>query len=111
MEKLLAHEWPGNIRELRNAIERAVLLGSGPVIEAHDVTLGHAAAAPAEKGRASLPLPQKGLNLEKVERDLVIQALERTGWNQTRAGGLLGMTRDQIHYRMEKYGLINPKTQ
>jgi transcriptional regulator with GAF, ATPase, and Fis domain len=50
-------------------------------------------------------LPEEGLNLETVERDLVQQALERTGWNHTRAAALLGLNRDQIRYRVEKFGL------
>jgi len=106
MQKLMAHDWPGNVRELKNVIERAVLLGSGTVIAAEDISPGRTAAPPAEKGKQLLSLPQKGLSLESLEKDLVIQALERTGRNQTKAGELLGMTRDQIHYRMEKYGLL-----
>jgi len=106
MQKLVAHDWPGNVRELKNVIERAVLLGSGAVIAAEDISPGRTAAPPAEKGKQMLSLPQKGLNLDELEKDLVIQALERTGRNQTKAGELLGMTRDQIHYRMEKYGLL-----
>ncbi len=106
MQKLVAHDWPGNVRELKNVIERAVLLGSGAVIAAEDISPGRTAAPPAEKGKQLLSLPQKGLNLDELEKDLVIQALERTGRNQTKAGELLGMTRDQIHYRMEKYGLL-----
>jgi two-component system response regulator AtoC len=106
MQKLLAHDWPGNVRELKNVIERAVLLGSGTVIGAEDISPGRIAAAPPEKGKQLLSLPQKGLNLEALEKELVIQALDRTGRNQTKAGELLGMTRDQIHYRMEKFGLL-----
>ena len=48
-----------------------------------------------------------GVNFDELEKDLVRQALERSGGNQTRAGELLGMTRDQVHYRIEKYGLKN----
>jgi DNA-binding protein Fis len=50
-------------------------------------------------------LPAGGLDLEQLERDLVVQALTRTGGNQTRAAGLLGLNRDQIRYRIEKFGL------
>jgi transcriptional regulator with GAF, ATPase, and Fis domain len=50
-------------------------------------------------------LPPAGTNLEAIERDLVVQALERTGWNQTRAATLLGLNRDQIRYRIEKFAL------
>ena len=53
-------------------------------------------------------LPAGGLNLEEAERRLVVQALERTGWNQTRAAKLLGLNRDQIRYRIEKFKLENP---
>jgi DNA-binding NtrC family response regulator len=108
LQKLQAHEWPGNVRELRNVIERAVLLGSGPVITGEDITPGRPVVATLEKDRKLVSLPQKGINLEHLEKDLVIQALERTAGNQTKAGELLGMTRDQIHYRMEKFGLLKP---
>ncbi len=50
-------------------------------------------------------LPAQGLDLEEVEKSLVVQALERTSWNQTRAAKLLGLNRDQIHYRIEKFKL------
>ena len=53
--------------------------------------------------RRALDLPQGGLDLEQVEKELVLQALERTNWNQTRAAKLLGLNRDQIHYRIEKF--------
>jgi len=106
MRKLEAYEWPGNVRELKNVIERAVLLGSGPVIDADDLTMGRTAAAAPEKDRKLFSLPAKGFKFDDLEKDIVTQALERTAWNQTRAGELLGMTRDQIHYRMEKFGLL-----
>jgi DNA-binding NtrC family response regulator len=105
LSKLQSYEWPGNVRELRNVIERAVLLGSGPVITADDLALGRSAAAP-ERGQRLFSLPAKGVRFDELEKDIVIQALERTGGNQTKAGELLGMTRDQIHYRMEKFGLL-----
>jgi DNA-binding NtrC family response regulator len=104
LRKLEAYDWPGNVRELRNVIERAVLLGSGPAISEDDIVLGRS-SAPAEAGRRLFTLPPKGIRLDELERDLVVQALERTGGNQTRAGELLGLTRDQIHYRMVKFGL------
>jgi len=106
MRKLEAYEWPGNVRELKNVIERAVLLGSGPVIDADDLTMGRTAAAAPEKDKKLFSLPAKGFKFDDLEKDIVTQALERTAWNQTRAGELLGMTRDQIHYRMEKFGLL-----
>ena len=53
-------------------------------------------------------LPERGVNLEELERQLVVQALERCGWNQTRAATLLGLNRDQVRYRIEKFGLTAP---
>ena len=106
LRKLESYEWPGNVRELKNVIERAVLLGSGPVVVADDLTMGRTSAAPPEKDKKLFSLPAKGFKFDDLEKDIVLQALERTAWNQTRAGELLGMTRDQIHYRMEKFGLL-----
>ena len=106
MKKLESYEWPENVRELKNVIERAVLLGAGPVVAADDLTLGRATAAAPEKDKKLFSLPAKGFKFDEFEKDIVLQALERASWNQTRAGELLGMTRDQIHYRMEKFGLL-----
>jgi transcriptional regulator with GAF, ATPase, and Fis domain len=52
-----------------------------------------------------LQLPDEGISLETVERELVVQALNRTAWNHTKAAALLGLNRDQIRYRIEKFGL------
>ena len=93
--------WPGNVRELRNVVERAMLLSDATTLEARDfATLGSTAAAAAD-----FQLPAAGVDLEQLERDLVIKALKRSGGNQTRAAALLGLNRDQIRYRIEKFGL------
>jgi two-component system, NtrC family, response regulator AtoC len=105
MKVLQSYGWPGNIRELRNAVERAMLLASGDWLEAADFPLVSGAAATGEVG---FQLPAQGVNLEALEHSLVVQALERCGGNQTRAATLLGMNRDQIRYRIEKYGLHKP---
>jgi transcriptional regulator with PAS, ATPase and Fis domain len=96
--------WPGNVRELRNAVERAMLLAPGHTLEPADFPI---ASAGAGSPRA-LELPAQGVDLEDMEKSLVLQALERTGWNQTRAAKLLGLNRDQIHYRIEKFQLTPP---
>jgi len=94
------YSWPGNVRELRNAIERAMLLADHEWLEPGDfTTLVHHVAA------AQFRLPPEGVNLEEVERQLLVQALERVGGNQTRAAELLGINRDQVRYRIEKFGL------
>ncbi len=102
MEQITRHPWPGNIRELRNAIERAMLLSDGPVLEASDFSAGGAVSL---RQGENVELPAGGLDLEQLERSLVVQALERTGWNQTKAATLLGLNRDQIRYRVEKFQL------
>jgi DNA-binding NtrC family response regulator len=100
-QELLDHyAWPGNVRELRNAIERAMLLADRDLLEPQDfTTLTRTVSA------AHFKLPAEGVDLEDVERQLVIQALERANNNQTRAAELLGVNRDQVRYRMEKFGL------
>ena len=99
------YAWPGNVRELRNAVERAMLLADGvDLTEAHFPML--TAVDPGLS--ASMELPAGGINLEALERTLVVQALERSGWNQTRAALLLGLNRDQIRYRIEKFNLEKP---
>ena len=102
---LEAYRWPGNVRELRNAVERAMLLGDGvDLTESHFPML---TAVDAELS-ASMGLPAGGINLDALEQTLVVQALERSGWNQTKAAQLLGLNRDQIRYRIEKFNLQKP---
>jgi two-component system, NtrC family, response regulator AtoC len=102
MAKLRSHAWPGNIRELRNAVERAMLLADGPMLGPADFSAGGAAAI---RLGGPVELPAAGIDLEQLERSLVVQALERTGWNQTKTAALLGLNRDQVRYRIEKFNL------
>jgi DNA-binding NtrC family response regulator len=102
---LLEHyRWPGNIRELRNAVERAMLLVDREWLAPQDFPslTRHTSAATLFR------LPPDGVNLEEVERQLLVQALERSRWNQTHAGQLLRINRDQVRYRIEKFGLRPP---
>jgi two-component system, NtrC family, response regulator AtoC len=98
---LQSYGWPGNVRELRNVIERAMLLCDGDRLDARDF----AAMAKSVSATNDFELPAKGVDLEQLERSLLIQALRRSNGNQTRAGTLLGLNRDQIRYRIEKFGL------
>ena len=68
-------------------------------------TTSRSAAAGAARLGDGVELPANGIDLEQLERSLVVQALERSGWNQTRAAALLGLNRDQIRYRIEKFKL------
>jgi two-component system, NtrC family, response regulator AtoC len=97
---LETYPWPGNVRELRNVLERAVLLADHDLLERKDVL-----ALTAVPLSAGFQLPAGGLDVEQLERDLLAQALKRSGGNQTKAGKLLGLNRDQIRYRIEKFGL------
>jgi DNA-binding NtrC family response regulator len=105
MEVLRTYGWPGNVRELRNVVERAMLLAEGPMLTVADVP---AAAAGPVRLTEQVALPAAGIDLEQLERSLVVQALERSGWNQTKAAGMLGLNRDQIRYRVEKFKLKKP---
>ena len=106
LKKLMAYPWPGNVRELRNVIERAALLGSEELISTDDILLGRSTLQRSQEDPAHLAvLPAEGCSIENVERDLVRQALERTRGNRTKAAELLGLTRDQIRYKIEKYQL------
>lgn len=104
VRRLEGYGWPGNVRELRNLVERAVLLANDGTLDATDfATLASPVATAASEG--AFALPANGVNLEDVERSLVVQALDRAGGNQTKAATLLGLHRDQIRYRIEKFGL------
>jgi DNA-binding NtrC family response regulator len=105
IKMLEGYRWPGNIREMRNAIERAMLLATGDWLQPEDFG-GFARAGGGAVQQ--FQLPSDGVNLEDVERGLLMQALERAGGNQTHAGQLLGINRDQVRYRIEKFGLQLP---
>jgi two-component system, NtrC family, response regulator AtoC len=97
MALLEAHGWPGNVRELKNAVERAMLLGEGDLLTVEDfLTL----AAPMMS--SVYELPAAGVDLQQLERELLRQALQRTGGNRTHAARLLGLSRHQLRYRLEK---------
>ncbi|HXT68748.1 MAG TPA: sigma-54 dependent transcriptional regulator [Vicinamibacterales bacterium] len=107
---LVGYSWPGNVRELRNLVERAVILADGDTLEPGDFESLHSLNRDLQQsGSGEIQLPTGGLNLEDVERRLVTLALERTKGNQTKAAALLGLHRDQIRYRMEKFGLAKPE--
>jgi two-component system, NtrC family, response regulator AtoC len=99
---LRSYGWPGNVRELRNVVERAMLLGEGDRLEAKDFG---ALKTGLNAGDDPFELPAAGVHLDDLERSLVVQALRRAGGNQTKAAALLGLNRDQIRYRIEKFGL------
>jgi transcriptional regulator with PAS, ATPase and Fis domain len=128
VEEIFRHyRWPGNVRELRNVIERVMILEDTervtPTWLPRDLVTGGAergeglrspggGQGPGEvpateqpatgRGRPAFLMPEKGVNLEEVELSLVEQAMQRSGGNQTRAAELLGISRDQLRYRLKK---------
>ena len=98
---LKGYGWPGNVRELRNVVERAMLLTEADRLDVHDF----AALKTRPASGDPFELPAGGVNLEELERSLVVQALRQAGNNQTKAAALLGLNRDQIRYRIDKFGL------
>jgi two-component system, NtrC family, response regulator AtoC len=106
---LEGYDWPGNVEELKSVIERAVLLGARPAITPDDILLGRP-SAPHDHARRLVSLPTTGIKFDDFEKDLVMQALERTGGDPAQAGQLLGMTPEGIHFRMKQHGLIGPYT-
>jgi DNA-binding NtrC family response regulator len=101
---LTAYGWPGNVRELENVMERASILKRGDTITRDDLPdkLNRKATGASE---VLLNLPESGLSLEELEKDLIMKALEKHKGNQTRAAEYLRITRPTLIYRMEKYGL------
>ncbi|HEV7842940.1 MAG TPA: sigma-54 dependent transcriptional regulator, partial [Pyrinomonadaceae bacterium] len=102
------YSWPGNVRQLESAVERALLLCEGPMITVEDLPLEiRQEARPASAGM--FRLPPEGISFEDVERDLIIQAMEQTDYNITKAAKLLGLTFRTLQYRLEKFGIKKPE--
>jgi transcriptional regulator with PAS, ATPase and Fis domain len=107
-EKLLVeYHWPGNIRELKNVIERAIILGNEDVLLIEHLPLEILAktstvAAPM----VTFKLPPEGVDIEEVEKELIRQALEISEWNQSKAAKKLNLGIDAFRYRMKKFGFL-----
>lgn len=106
MSEMQTYHWPGNVRELENIIERMVVFNRTGTIEMSDVpphllrsnrSLGF--------GNVVMKLPEEGFSLEELERNLLYEALRRHNWNQSQAARYLGITRNTLIYRMQKFGL------
>ena len=142
LQVLRACAWPGNVREVRNVVERLVIRSRSEIITAGDLERcgvsraagdlersggnfatgdlerpgGNFATGDLERpggnlaGKAELPvsIPEEGISLEDVERNLVIEALERTAWNQKDAAALLKISVDRMNARVKKFGLTHP---
>jgi DNA-binding NtrC family response regulator len=105
-DQILAYPWPGNIREIRNAVERIVLLERGDTILGKHLSFLGEKEAPEKEGVQFKPIiPSQGIILDEVEREYILKALRMKEGNKAQAAKLLGISRSALLYRMEKYGI------
>jgi two-component system NtrC family response regulator len=97
-------QWPGNIRELENVIERLVVLAAGDEVAVEDLPEVLRRQTPVVD-ILRMDLPAEGFSLESIEKELILQALVRFSWNQTQAARYLDLSRKTLIYRMERFGL------
>ena len=108
MGLLLSYEWPGNIRELQNVVERAVILSQGHEIKSHHLPKEIQRTPTSkieEQQELIINFPDQGISFEDVEKELILKAMEKSNGNQTKAAQLLGITRSALLYRAQKYQL------
>jgi DNA-binding NtrC family response regulator len=105
---MIAYKWPGNVRELKNVVRGMVVLQETRVIMPEHLPpeVGGPAAIRNERGRRDkFVLPEAGISLDEFEQDLILQALERTEHNKTKAAKLLNISYDSFRYQLKKFGL------
>jgi two-component system response regulator HydG len=103
MDLLMRYDWPGNIRELENCIERAVILARGEVIAPADLPLPIQSLS-KDREIQGLSLPS-GISLQEVEKALILKTLEDTGGNRSRAAEILGINRRTLQNKLKEYGI------
>ncbi len=107
IDSLTRYPWPGNVRELENTVERLLIMRNSNTISYND--LPDKFRVPQKEGRAIINLPDEGYSLEQLEREIVVDALVRNGWNQTASARFLRIPRHTLLYRIEKYGIELPE--
>jgi two-component system response regulator HydG len=107
LERIRRFRWTGNVRELRNAIERCVLMTDSEFIDASQMAVSDSMGAAVGSG-FKLDFPPEGLSLDRMERELVVAALERAGYVQKDAAKLLHVTRRKLNYMIGRMGLTHP---
>jgi DNA-binding NtrC family response regulator len=111
-DALVAYPWPGNVRELNHVVERAALLHPGQDLEPDvlGLDLASGAAVAVAQERVAVDWSRGPIELEAVERSLIEQALRQAGWNRARAAELLGLSRETLRYRIEKFRLVSGRS-
>jgi len=104
-QALLSHHWPGNVRELGNCLERAMIFIRNDIIDLQDLVIMSPVGPVTNVDSRHWAVPDTGINLDHVERSLILSALQQAKNNKSQAARLLGLTRHTLRYRMEKYDL------
>jgi two-component system NtrC family response regulator len=107
---LAGYTWPGNVRELENLVERLLIMRSSPRLTLHDIPEKVRENRRTAATGKIINLPDGGCSLEELEREIVTEALNRNGWNQTAAARFLRIPRHTLIYRMEKYRITGQET-
>ena len=105
LQALQHYDWPGNIRELQNVVERSIILRSGPEITVQDILLPGNGSNEQQLTNGQIKLPKEGLSLTEVEKSLIEQALTLSKGNRSQAARLLQIPRHVLIYRLDKFGL------
>jgi len=105
LKVLRGYHWPGNIRELRNLCERLSILLSGQSIEPENLPHEFSTCLASSPENSTFILPERGLDLDDLEADMIHQALTRTNGNRSKSARLLGLSRDTLLYRIKKHGI------
>src|SRR5205809_1658459 len=110
LKLLMRYNWPGNIRELENSIERAVLMSDGSQVTSNDLRLGElSTAAPTSDGRPVVKIPPTGIALEEIERQALIEALKMSNWVQKDAAELLNISPRVMNYKIKTLAIEYPR--
>jgi Nif-specific regulatory protein len=110
LKVLMRHHWPGNIRELENVIERAVLLTDGHIVTLADLQIGEHASTPSHERPSVVKIPPTGIALEEIERQAVVEALRMSNWVQKDAADLLGISPRVMNYKIKVLNIEIPRS-